>query len=93
MGAQAIWLQQGFQLEFNGISTFVPGLWLSSLLFFSVNAWILGIIITDIGKSLGTKGTMGENGGGNKRSRQQSRPTMHAAKQTSGDEDGNVKME
>jgi phosphatidylinositol glycan class M len=44
---QAAWLQQGFQLEFNGHSTFVPGLWASSMLFFLVNAGILGVIIHD----------------------------------------------
>ncbi|KUJ18757.1 uncharacterized protein LY89DRAFT_613847 [Mollisia scopiformis] len=45
---QALWLQQGYQLEFLGNSTFVPGLWVSSLLFFGVNVWILGIICSDI---------------------------------------------
>ncbi|KAI4653899.1 hypothetical protein J4E93_001667 [Alternaria ventricosa] len=44
---QVAWLQQGFQLEFNGRSTFVPGLWASSILFFLVNAGILGVIIYD----------------------------------------------
>ncbi|KAF2625898.1 glycosyltransferase family 50 protein [Macroventuria anomochaeta] len=44
---QATWLQQGFQLEFNGHSTFVPGLWLSSIAFFVVNVGILGVIIHD----------------------------------------------
>ncbi len=44
---QVAWLQQGFELEFNGQSTFVPGLWLSSLGFFVVNAGILGVIIRD----------------------------------------------
>lgn len=46
---QVLWLQQGFQLEFLGQSTFVPGLWMSSLLFFLTNTWILGIIVSDIG--------------------------------------------
>lgn len=45
---QAVWLQQGFQLEFLGKSTFVPGLWLATILFFGVNCWILGIIVGDI---------------------------------------------
>lgn len=45
---QALWLQQGYQLEFLGQSTYVPGLWLASLLFFSVNCWIIGIIISDV---------------------------------------------
>lgn len=46
---QAFWLQQGFQLEFLGKSTFFPGLWLASILFFGVNCWILGVIVKDIG--------------------------------------------
>ncbi|KAF1838806.1 hypothetical protein BDW02DRAFT_564655 [Decorospora gaudefroyi] len=44
---QVAWLQQGFQLEFNGHSTFVPGLWVASILFFLVNVGILGVIIRD----------------------------------------------
>jgi phosphatidylinositol glycan class M len=47
IASQGLWLQQGFQLEFLGQSTFVPGLWLASLGFFLVNCWILGIIIGD----------------------------------------------
>jgi phosphatidylinositol glycan class M len=49
VATQALWLQQGFQLEFLGHSTFVPGLLLSSGLFFLTNSCILGIIVTDIG--------------------------------------------
>lgn len=45
---QAVWLQQGFQLEFLGESTFVPGLWLSSLGFFLANCWILGVVVGDV---------------------------------------------
>lgn len=47
---KAFWLHQGFQLEFMGLSTFLPGLWLASLGFFIVNCWILGIIVSDVGK-------------------------------------------
>ncbi|KAK2590842.1 GPI mannosyltransferase 1 [Conoideocrella luteorostrata] len=47
IASQGAWLQQGYQLEFVGLSTFFPGLWLSSLGFFLVNCWILGIIIRD----------------------------------------------
>ncbi|KAM0717501.1 hypothetical protein Q7P37_007353 [Cladosporium fusiforme] len=45
---QALWLQQGFELEFLGNSTFVPGLWLASATFFCVNCWILGLMVEDI---------------------------------------------
>lgn len=46
--AQGAWLQQGFELEFLGNSTYLPGLWLASLAFFAVNCWILGVIIGDV---------------------------------------------
>lgn len=45
---QALWLQQGYQLEFLGRSTFAPGLWVAGLVFFGVNCWILGIVVGDI---------------------------------------------
>lgn len=45
---QAAWLQQGYELEFLGNSTFVPGLCLASAAFFVVNCWILGIIVGDV---------------------------------------------
>lgn len=44
---QAAWLQQGYELEFLGVSTFFPGMWLASLAFFLINCWILGIVISD----------------------------------------------
>jgi GPI mannosyltransferase 1 subunit M len=48
VASQGLWLQQGYELEFLGRSTFVPGLWVSGLLFFVVNVWILGIIVEDV---------------------------------------------
>lgn len=49
VATQGLWLQQGYNLEFLGLSTFVPGLWVSSLAFFAVNCFILGVIIDDLG--------------------------------------------
>lgn len=48
VATQGAWLQQAYNLEFLGQSTFVPGLWWASLAFFLVNCWILGIIIGDL---------------------------------------------
>ena len=48
---QAVWLQQGYELEFLGRSTFVPGLWVASMCFFVVNCLILGVIVKDAGSS------------------------------------------
>ncbi|EME49208.1 glycosyltransferase family 50 protein [Dothistroma septosporum NZE10] len=45
---QAFWLQQGYQLEFLGHSSFAPGLWLASVVFFLVNCWILATIVKDV---------------------------------------------
>ncbi|KAI0976824.1 glycosyltransferase family 50 protein [Xylaria arbuscula] len=45
---QGLWLQQGYNLEFLGLSTFLPNLWLSSLVFFAINCFILGLIIDDL---------------------------------------------
>jgi len=52
VATQVLWLQQGFQLEFLGKSTFVLGLWLAGILFYITNTWILGIIISDVGYGL-----------------------------------------
>lgn len=59
---QAAWLQQGFELEFMGKSTFVPGLWLAGIAFFLINCWILGVIVADIGSSGAT--TVSPSAGG-----------------------------
>lgn len=48
VAGQAFWLQQGYELEFNGQSTFVPGLWFASVVIFLVNCWILGIVVDDV---------------------------------------------
>lgn len=48
IAGQALWLQQGYELEFMGRSTFVPGLWLASVVFFLINCWILGIVVDDV---------------------------------------------
>jgi phosphatidylinositol glycan class M len=52
---QAFWLQQAYQLEFLGKSTFVPGLFVAGLVFFAVNCWILGIMVKDMGDESGPK--------------------------------------
>lgn len=48
---KTVWLQQGYFLEFLGMSAFVPGLLLASLGFFAVNVWILGVIVGDVGRA------------------------------------------
>lgn len=45
---QALWLQQGFELEFLGKPTFVPGLCLAGVVFFGINCWVLGIVVGDV---------------------------------------------
>ncbi|RYP53949.1 hypothetical protein DL768_001171 [Monosporascus sp. mg162] len=49
-GMQALWLREAYALEFLGLSTFVPGLWLASLAFFLANCWILGVVVDDLGR-------------------------------------------
>ena len=54
-GAQGLWLQQGYLLEFVGLSTFFPALWIAGVSFFGINCWILGIMIGDVGHHRGRK--------------------------------------
>lgn len=45
---QALWLFEGYKLEFLGHQTFVPGLHFAGLAFFVVNCVVLGIAIKDV---------------------------------------------
>ncbi|KAI9656314.1 MAG: GPI mannosyltransferase 1 [Bathelium mastoideum] len=63
---QVLWIQQAYQLEFLGQSTFMPGLWASSIAFFFVNVWILSIVITDVGQKFSLRTP--ERAGGKKSS-------------------------
>lgn len=56
VGAQGLWLWEGWKLEYLGQSRFTPGLWLAGLGFMAVNCWILGIMIGDIGQCGGRRG-------------------------------------
>lgn len=60
---KALWLHQAYQLEYHGRSTFVPGLWGASCVFFAVNVWILGLVVGDVGRIGVGGGRGGERGG------------------------------
>ncbi|RYP57444.1 hypothetical protein DL769_009469 [Monosporascus sp. CRB-8-3] len=57
VGTQALWLHQAYRLEFLGLSTFAPGLWLASLAFFLANCWILGVVVDDLGRGGSSAGS------------------------------------
>ncbi|KAF3922543.1 hypothetical protein ABW21_db0204134 [Orbilia brochopaga] len=48
VATQAAWLGLAYQLEFEGKSTFWPGLWAAASAFFLVNCLILGTVASDI---------------------------------------------
>ena len=50
VGAQGVWLGEGYRLEFLGESRFVPGLWMAGLGFLAVNMWVLGVVVEDVGR-------------------------------------------
>lgn len=45
VAAQVLWIRQGYLLEFLGISTFYPGLFLSTLFFFIINCLSLALFV------------------------------------------------
>ncbi|KAI9832616.1 MAG: GPI mannosyltransferase 1 [Phylliscum demangeonii] len=49
--SQAFWLQQAYQLEYLGKSTFVPGLWAGGVVFFLTNVCLLAVVISDVGRA------------------------------------------
>lgn len=54
IAGQAMWLGFGFRLEFLGKSAWL-GLWSSSALFFAVNCWLIGVVVSDAGSMIQAK--------------------------------------
>lgn len=48
IAAQGLWIREGYNLEFLGESTFYPGLFYSTLIFFIVNCWGMGLFISNM---------------------------------------------
>lgn len=44
--SQVLWIREGYLLEFIGESTFYPGLFLTTMIFFIVNCWVVGLFIS-----------------------------------------------
>lgn len=45
VGSQTLWVREGYLLEFLGVPTFYPGLFVATILFFVVNCVCLGLLI------------------------------------------------